>query len=283
MDLLNVILDGLARGSLYALLALPLTLVYLSTEVLDVNIGGYVVVAGMVATMGGALGIVLGIAAAIALGAVTALLFLAFHKLWQHADHMVIVLATFGLAMATQSLVQVIYGTDTRLLTGVSGYLAIGDFRVSHQALSNIAISAVMAAALGLLLQKTLYGLRMRASAISRESAALVGTPVRALQVVVIVATAAISGVVGVLLGMTVGLAFSSVLPLSILALTAAVIFGLRSPARALMGGLFLGVVQSIAVAYLPDRTSTILPALLMILVLTSDRFNVLSVKQMRA
>ncbi len=272
-QLLEFIANGVFLGAIYALLALPMSVVWVTTDVIDVSTGAYAVVAGMVAVaVGMPFGPIAGIAAALALGLVAGLIFLGFQVFGSNRDAMLIVLATFALMMAIESAILTLVGTDNRFLDPVPGNVFIGDAVLPYQGMINLLASIVIMAGLGALLKWSPLGLRMRASAISHRAATLTGVAVRRTQVLTFVFCAGIAGVAGVLAAMAIGMTYASTFVFTTVAFSGAVILGRSGPLPAFIGGVILGVATSVSDAYLPNGWAAGVPALLIILVLASGR-----------
>jgi branched-subunit amino acid ABC-type transport system permease component len=272
------LLAGLATGALYALLAMPMVLIWSTTDVLDLNVGGYAVISGMVAaTVGGVSGILLGIGAAVIAGLVTALVFLAFHRLWDIREHMRIVLATFGLLFIVQAVLQAKIGTDNLYLD------AFGGANVTAQGVINMCIALALLAVLTGVLKFTSAGLKMRAAAQSPIPALLAGIEVRRTQFVAFLIGAAMAGVVGILAATSTGVSYSRGVQLTTFAFSAVIIFGVQGTSRAFLGGIALGVAQALGAGYLPNGWSELVSPVVIVLVLTFGSLQSESVDRVRA
>jgi branched-chain amino acid transport system permease protein len=272
-QLLEFLANGLFLGAIYALLAVPMSVVWVTTDVIDVATGGYAVVAGMVAVaVGMPFGPLAGIAAALALGMIAGLVFLGFHALRAGRDAMLIVLATFALMMAIESLVLTVVGTDNRFLDPLPGSIHLGAAFLPYQGIFDLAAGVVIMIALTALLKWTPLGLRMRASAISHRAATLSGVAVRRTQLLTFMFCAGIAGVAGVLAAMAIGMTYASTFVFTTVAFSGAVLLGKSGPLSAFLGGLILGLATSMSDAYLPNGWAAAVPALLIILTLASGR-----------
>lgn len=274
--LLETLIAGLFLGGIYALLAVPLSVVWITTDVVDVSTGAYAVVAGYIAFgLGMPWGGVVGVAAAAGLGLVMGTTFRAFHAIREVHDGILIVLASLALLLMIQSAVLTTAGTDSRFLPRIPGSWRFGDSVVAYQGLFNLVVSVVITVSLALLIKRTSLGLSMRASAISAAAAALAGIRVRSVQMLTFVMCAAIAGVGGVLAVMTVGLTYTSPLVLSVSAFSAAIVFGKRSPQAAFAGALAIGVVTALSETYLSTGWAPAVPSVLILILLGSGRMPV--------
>lgn len=268
-SLLSFLIAGVLLGGLYGLLALPLTLVWRSTGLFDFAAGAYVVVAGLVAAdVGGIAGALAGIGVAVALTMVSAGIYLAFKLFQSEAEPLTVGLATFGVAIAATAGAQVWLGTEPRFMHVLSGSWDIGGVLVSKARLTAFVIAVVLVIAVVFFLSRTTMGLKMRAAATSPHSAELLGVPVRRIEIGAFAVSGVLYGVVGVLAVSTLGLVYSSTVTFSILALSAAVIIGLKGPGTAMFGGILLGVFESLSRGYVNDLIAGILPSLLIIVAL---------------
>jgi branched-subunit amino acid ABC-type transport system permease component len=241
--------------------------------VIDVSTGGYAVVAGMIAAVVGMpFGPVLGVTAALALGALAGGIFLGFHKLRKQRDAMLIVLATFALMLAIESGVLSTLGTDNRFLEPLPGAITLSGAVVTYQSLFNLGVSIVVMAVLATLLKFSPLGLQMRASAISDRAAMLVGVAVRRTQFLTFVFCAGIAGIAGVLAVLAIGMTYASTFIFTTVAFSGTVLLGRAGPLPAFWGAMLLGLVTAISDAYLPNGWAAGVPSLLIILVLASGR-----------
>lgn len=283
-ELMGYLATGLFLGALYAALAMPMNLIWVTTDVVDVSVGGYVVLGGIVAAaVGGITGILAGIGAAVVAGCLTGLLFLGFHRLAEIQNPMRIILATFAFLLIIESATQAFTGTSNVYLPRIPEAMQIAGVRVPYQGLFNLGVALAILTLFTLVLKRTHIGLRMRAAAMSSTSAELSGIAVRRTQFAAFVVGSGIAGLVGVLAAMTVGVSYSRALLFTVSAFSAVILFGLKSPARACMGGLALGVVQGLAAGYLPNGWDAAVPSLLILAVLTLGRFHQFSIRQVRA
>jgi branched-chain amino acid transport system permease protein len=273
LHLLEFLANGVALGAIYALLAVPMSVVWVTTDVIDVSTGGYAVAAGAIAALVGMpFGPILGILAAMALGAVAGLVFLGFHKIRKQRDTMLIVLATFALMLAIESGILSTLGTDNRFLDSLQGSITLSGAVITWQSLFNLAVSVAVVLGLASLLKFTPLGLQMRASAISDRSAMLVGVAVRRTQFLTFVFCAGIAGVAGVLAALAIGMTYVSTFIFTTIAFSGTVLLGRAGPVPAFWGGMLLGIVTSVSDAYLPNGWAAGVPSLLIIVVLATGR-----------
>lgn len=273
MQLIEFAANGLFLGAIFALLAVPMSVVWVTTDAIDVSTGGYAVVAGFIAVaLGFPFGPIVGIAAAVVLGMIVGGIFVGFHALRKRMDPILVVLATFAFMLAIESAVLTTSGTDSKFLDPIPGILEINGAIFPYQGMFNLVTAIVVMALLVALLKWSPLGLRMRASAVSDSAAMLVGIPVRRTQFLTFAVCAGMSGIAGVLAVMSIGLTFASSFILTTAAFGGAVLLGRAGPMPAFLGGLLLGVATAFSDAYLPSGWAHGVPSLLIVLVLATGR-----------
>jgi len=129
--------------------------------------------------------------------------------------------------------------------------LKFGAIALSYQTLWIVAGSLTIVAGLALFFRVTLTGKAMRACAIDREAALLQGIPVAKMLALAFALSAGLGAVAGILLTPTQYTAFNVGVPFAISGFIAAIIGGFGRPFGAFVGGLALGLVQSIAILWL--------------------------------
>jgi branched-chain amino acid transport system permease protein len=281
--LLEYILQGVFVGVVYGLVAFPISLLFITTDSVDLAVGGYAVVAGSIAMlMPGVLGIGLGISAAIVASVLVGLISVKINKP-NSTDPLTVVLATFGVATFIESAVLTFLGKDPMIRQPFEVFWNIGAIRISPQAAINVAIGLFLLGMLYCLLYRTSFGRDMRASAINVVGAALAGIPVRAIWFGTYVVGGLLAGIAGILILYTTGTDYSAGTALTMSGFGAAVLFGLTSPLRGFAGGIIIGIVQAVALGYLPGGWATAAPLLFIFLVLTSGRVNIAKIAGGRA
>jgi branched-chain amino acid transport system permease protein len=255
---LDYTLNGVANGMIYAALALALVLIYRATRIINFAQGA----AGMLTTFiafsllsrgwGYWWAFVVVLLIGFAIGAATQRILI--RPLVGRSElHPVTV--TIGLLVVFEGLVGAIYGNASR---GFPAAFSQSGLRVGHTTIAFshfdvfilIAVLALMAATL-VLFRFTSLGLRMRASAFSREISRLLGVRVGVL----LTLGWGLAGVAGSLAGLLAA-PTSSFSPyymdlILVYGFTAAVIGGLESPVGALVGGLIAGLAISYVGGYL--------------------------------
>ncbi len=274
--LLQYVFAGLSGGSLYALVALGLVLIYRSARVLNFAHGDIATlgtfVAFTVVTRG--LPIAVGLPIAILAGAIVAIVFY-FGALVpaqrKGANVLGSVILTFGLSLILQGFTVWGWGAEPdRMPFPLSDTKVwkVGPVFVSELAAGTLAAAAVASALLFLLAQRTRLGLAMRATSENLAAAQTLGIPTRAVLAFSWGAAAALAVIAGVFLAPALLLDPFFMLDPLFKGFAAAVLGGMNSLPGAVLGGLVLGVTESLAGAYLSIEFKSTMAFVLIVAVL---------------
>ncbi len=271
--MIEYIVRGLLNGAVYALLALPMSLLFATAATVDFAIGAYALIAAAVATsVAGPLGLVAALLSALAASVVMAAIFAWLKRSGEEGIR--VALASFGLSVAIASIVLIIWGTKPFVRPTFTTFFEIATLRINPQGLINVGISLAMVVLLYFLLQRTNLGRMMRAAAANPSGAELAGIPVLGVQCTTILAGGLLGGTAGLLIVHSSGMDFTASLSLTFIGFAAAIIFGIQSPVRSLLGGLAMGVIEALSSGYTSGMVTTMLPSLFMLIVLMTGQLG---------
>jgi branched-chain amino acid transport system permease protein len=265
-NLLQQLVNGIAWGSIYALVALGYTMVYGVLRLINFAHGEVYMVGAMTGFYAAhALGVadqpsVLGLAATLlaamatcaALGATIERV--AYRPL-RRAPRLAPLITAIGVSLLLQNAGQLVFGADPKffppLLASHEAW-RVGSLAVSNIQLTVLATALALMAGLELVVMRTRVGRAMRAVAQDADAAALMGVPVDRIIQLTFVLGSALAGAAGIL----VGLSNPKIDPLmglmpGLKAFVAAVLGGIGSIPGAMLGGLLLGVVETLVAGYL--------------------------------
>ncbi|MGJ4953502.1 branched-chain amino acid ABC transporter permease [Bradyrhizobium sp. HKCCYLS20291] len=260
---LSQVLQGVLLGGYYALIACGLSFMFSVMGVINLAHGSFAMLAayGLWALAEHA-GIDLPIGAALILPAM-ALTGIAFQRLVldrsTRSGFLIPVLATFGLSIVLDNLLFQQFGADTRSLAPFiedlsydSWELADGLF-IGKLAAYIFTAAVLLLGGLQLFLSNTQMGRAIRATAADRDTAGLVGIDARTVNACATAIALATAGIAGAALGMRATFNPYAGAPQLIYAFEAAVIGGTGSLWGTLVGGIVLGVAQTIGAQLNPQ------------------------------
>ena len=270
---IDLTLNGISTGAIYAAVALALVLIWRSTRIVNFAQGAMLMITTFIASAvlnsGGSyvLGFVVALAAGLALGAVVERVAV---RPVENAPPLNAVILTLGLYTLLVAIAGMIWGNSPRSFPAafsLQGY-KVGGTRLLFTPNDTFIVLVVVfvAVLLALLFRRTTLGLRMRASAFAPEVARLLGVRVGRMLTLGWALAAMTGALAGVLVAPSVFLGPNSFDPILIIGFVAAVLGGLDSPPGAVIGGLVLGLALSYVSGY---EGSALVPlAALVILVL---------------
>ncbi len=265
--------NGIAVGSIYALVALGLVLTYKATEVLNFAHGDMLVVSaftawGLIAIAGlpfwAALGATVLIAAALSYG-LDALIVRRIAGQPQFAG----VMLTIALAFMLRGLVSMGFGPESRnYATPWTGQTTtVAGVAIANLQLVIVGVALVVTAALLLFFRSTRLGVAMQAASQNQLAAYLSGVRVKRVNSMVWALAGATAAVAGVLLA-PITLVDVTLWYVVLKALAALVLGGFGSIAGAIVGGLLIGLIEQYAGVYLPDGSKDVVAYVVLIGVL---------------
>ncbi len=245
------IVSGLAVGSLYALGGIGLVLLYRATGILNLAAGAIgalsvfvswqLVQWGIVAPLAWLIGLVLAVCLAVIFGRG-----LAPHMAWR--DPVVKAVATLGYALIILGIIRSLWGDHPRkfeLPTDKVGVMIIG-LRVTATRLFVIFMSVAFVIAITAALDRTRIGLFMRALANNRRISSLIGIPIIRVETIAWAISGLLFGFTGMMFGDLVRLEPVALTFIVIPCVAAAICGRLQSLPLVLIGGLGMGVVESL-------------------------------------
>jgi branched-chain amino acid transport system permease protein len=258
----QITVSGLAMGAIYALIALGYVFVWNTMAIVNFAAGEFVTFAAyiFVATFITQLGFPFWVALASA-AAVMALLGAIFSRVvfarLQKQRPLVAIISTVAFGIFLKELARILYGPEPLIYTGPfesgSG-VHVGNVVIGWQQLLILGIVVVLTIAQGIVLKRTMLGKMMRAVALDRDTAALMGIPVQR----VLAGTFAYSSVLAALAGMLLAPLFFVTTEMGSMVglkgFVAMIIGGFGSIPGAILGGLLLGVGENWA-SYLLSST----------------------------
>jgi branched-chain amino acid transport system permease protein len=171
----------------------------------------------------------------------------------ERASPLVLVIVTIGMFLAINSIAQVQFGNDIKLLPRAypNKTWLPGNVQISSDTLVLVGVLLTECLILYLLLNRTRIGLAFRAVASNPESSRLVGVPVGRMLMLGWAMAAAIGALAGALVVAPVGLQGASMREILVYAFASAALGGFDSPLGAVVAGLIVGVAGTMTTQYL--------------------------------
>jgi branched-chain amino acid transport system permease protein len=294
-DFLQLCFAGLAVGSLYALVALGFVVIYKATGVINFAQGGLVVLGAYLTynarqTWGVPffVAIVLAMLTCAALGA----LIERFVLRWLVGQPVfAVIMVTIGLLFIVRQVPTIVWGFDRLNLGDPWGIerVTAGDVFLSVKDIWTIGLAALVLLAFFLFFRYTNLGVAMRATAFDQEAAIAQGISARRIFAL----SWAIAGAVATLAGVMLSAGASGVRPdiefVALAAFPAIILGGLDSPAGAVVGGVIIGLSQTLTAGYQPEYAewlgsgfSNVMPYLVMIVILMVRPYGLFGTREVR-
>ncbi len=275
LDFMQLVVSGLANGSVYGLIALGFVLIYKATEAVnfaqgDLMMLGAFITIWLVNPEYVGMDFWLAIPIAISIMAVFGYLLdlVLIRKLFGQPQIAVVIL-TIALGFILRFGVGAIWKHEPQLLeTPFAGREArFGNVVLGLEEVAVIIVTILLTLSLFLFFRKAKLGRAMQAASQNQLAAYYVGIPVKRVQSLVWALAGAVAAVAGILFA-SKGAVDPSTGLLGIKAFAAAVIGGFGSLPGALVGGLIIGLIEPFAAYALPSGYSQIAPYAVMLLVL---------------
>lgn len=274
LDFIQQLVSGIALGCVYGLIALGFVLIYKATEVVNFAQGDLMMLGGFFAyTYIGILGYGYWwgfLLAVMSMGIVGMLVERLLVRPILGFPQFAIVMATIGLGYFLRSIAGMIWGTDDLKIDNPfsSGVLRIGSLVLAYDKLSVIVATVILCAVLYVFFNKTRLGTAMRATSENMLAAYYMGIPVKRVVSLIWAISAMVAAAAGVLLAPITFVHTNVGLVLGLKAFPAAVLGGFGSIPGAVVGGIIIGVLETMAGFYLPTGWKDAMPYILLLVIL---------------
>jgi branched-chain amino acid transport system permease protein len=271
-DFVQLTFSGLAVGAVYALIAVGFVAVFTVSEVINLAQGELAALAGLVAISAAGEGFGLPLAIAVGVATVTIVSVL-LERLTiapvKKLTTLTSIILTLGVSTALKALMLLIWGPDARSLAAFGGQdLVVGGVSIRAQELWILGIAAVVAAAVWVFYERTMVGKALRACSEQPVAARLVGISPRFATMLAFGLAGLTAGIAGVISSPVYLSSWDGGLTLGLKGFVAATLGGLVSIRGALVGGLVLGVVESLVAGYVDSGLRDAVAFVVLIVVL---------------
>jgi branched-chain amino acid transport system permease protein len=267
------VVAGIVAGSIYALVALGFNVIFNATEIINFAQGEFVMLGGMfyyAATKSAGLPIVVALLVAVAgVALVAALLEVTVIRPAAQATVLGLVLVTLAAALLAEASARTIWGVNPLSVPNFTPGppFSAGGVTITRQAVWVVVSTLAVMAALRWFSTRT-TGLAMEAVAVNRDAAETVGISVRRMVFLSFLIAGLLGGIGAVLITPITKVHYELGLSMGIKGFTAAMLGGLGNMPAAVIGGLTLGLVESIAAGYVPSGLREAIPMTVLVLIL---------------
>jgi len=273
--LLQQLINGITLGSIYALVALGYTMVYGIIGLINfahgelVMVGALTAVSVIQALMAAGLG--LPPAAIMMAGLLVAMplcMLLAYamervaYRPLRGAPRLAALITAIGVSIVLQNVAMMVWGRSYFSFPDVASVTTygIGGAVITDLQVLIVLLAAALMAGLLLIVHRTRLGLAMRATAENSAVASLMGVDADRVIVAAFLLGAALAAVAGLMVSAYYGIAhYYMGFMLGLKAFTAAVLGGIGNLGGAMLGGLLLGLIESLGAGYIGDFTGDVL------------------------
>ena len=274
-QLAQLVISGLATGSIYALAAMGFTLLWQASGTINFAQGEFVMLPAFIILAGMEwFGLPLYASFGLTLLISSLLLGLAFKRML--VDPMIrhgvlpLIIATIALGIFLSEGVKTFYSAEAQPFPDLlpEGLLRVGGVVVSFHDIGVMAVALVLIIALQLFLSRTMTGRAMQATAQNPETARVLGVNIERMILYTFIINAVLVTVAAILVTPVYLAKFDNGASLGLIAFIAAIVGGFNQMRGALLGGLLIGVINNLTVAYLSAAYRYAIPLILLIVVI---------------
>lgn len=275
MQALQIVIGGIAQGCIYGLIALGLVLIYKTTETVSFAHGELMMLGafagfGCMSLLGWPFWISI-VVAVVGMGLFGIALERIVIRPILGQPAFTLVMMTIGIGYVARGLVTMIPGIGTETHTMPVPYKdqiwKVGGLILNVEQMVVIGATVVLSGALFALFRYSRVGIAMQASSQNQLAAYYMGIPVKRLNGLVWGLAAAVAAIAGVLLA-PITFVYANMGFIGLKAIPAAVVGGFGSLPGAIVGGLVIGVVESLSGFYLPEGFKDIAPYVVVLVML---------------
>jgi branched-chain amino acid transport system permease protein len=273
-QILQYLIGGITKGSIYSIVALGFTIIYNSTEIINFAQGEFVMLGALFMVTFSSLfpmAMPLAFAAAVVSVTIVGMVFdLTVIRPAKKASPVTLIIITIGASIFIRGLSMLIWGKDPYPLRSFSGDtpISIGGATVIPQTLWIIGTTLVILGGLHLFFEHTITGKAMKACAINRRAASLLGIRVKRMVLLTFALSGALGAVAGIIISPITFASYDMGVMLGLKGFCGAVIGGLGSVLGSIVGGFVLGVLESLGAGLISSAYKDAIAFVILLLVL---------------
>ena len=272
-QLLQFLVTGITVGSTYALVVLGFALIYNASDVVNFAQGEFVMLGAMTAIALLAAGLPLPLAAGVAT-LLTVLVGLLLERFAIEpalgAPVVTTIIITIGAAIFLRGVAMLLWGKDFHSLPAFSGTtpIQLGGATLLPQSLWVRGLTVLLVTLVRAFLNRTLLGKALLACSFNRAAAQLVGINVRVMLRLAYGLSAGLGALAGILIAPITFSSYEAGVMLGLKGFSAAIVGGIGNPMGAVVGGLLLGVLESLGAGLLSSGYKDAIAFLFVLMVL---------------
>ena len=271
-EIIQYIISGVTSGSIYAMVGVCWSIVFLVTSILNFSTGEFVMLGGMLtwvflgAGIGLAPAVILAIATTVAIGSILERLVIRPVRYPSEMTYMVITIAS---ASIIKGIILITCGSETRVIQALIPVkqISILGAIITTQTILVIGVLAVMAIGLSLFFNRTLFGKALRATAINPKGASLVGIRIDILIVFCFGLAGGLGAIAGIVIAPITFTGYNIGLMTGMKGLVAAIVGGWNMTGTVL-AGLGLGLIEGLFGGFISPGWKDAIALVVMILFL---------------
>jgi len=273
-NLSQFLFSGLTTGSIYGLVAMGFGVVHNASGIMNLLQCEFITLGGMITvTLYALVGIPMAMAiplAIITVAFIGAVFERSAIRTARSQQVLVLIFITIGASIFIKGLALIVWGSDPFVLPPFSGNEPIHVFRATilPQNLWVFAITISVVFALYFFFKKSVTGKAMRAVSCNRRAAALTGISVNRMVLLSFAMSGGLGAVAGVIIAPITTTSYDVGFMLGLKGFSAAVLGGYGSMPGAILGGLLLGVMESLATGFISSAYKNAIAFIILLLVL---------------
>ncbi len=273
-QLFQYVLSGLSNGAIYALIGFGFAIIYNSTGIINFAQGEFVMLGGMLTVFFLAvfkLPLAAGIILAIIISTIVGVSFerLAIRPL-KNASPLSLIIITIGASIFMRGAAMLIWGKDTYALPAFSGNnpLYIAGATILPQHLWILGVTVLIIIGSRIFFNYSIAGKAMRACSYNPLAAGLVGINVKNMVMLSFAISSAIGSMAGIIIAPLTLTSYDVGIMLGLKGFCAVIIGGMSSGLGTLMGGLLLGLLESLGAGFISASYKDAIAFIILLLIL---------------
>jgi len=273
VDLVQLLIAGITVGVVYGLIALGFSIICNASDVINLAQGEFVMIGGMATVSLLSLGFSLPVAIPLAVICAMAVGVI-FEKvaiepaLGSGATNLIII--TIGLSILLRGAALLFWGKDFHAIPAFSGVepTRLLSASVEPQTFWLLGVSLVLVVALRLFFCRSKLGTAFRAVSDNAVAARIVGIEPRFIITLAFGLSAAVGAIAGILVAPVTLTSYEVGIMLGLKGFSAAILGGLQSPFGAFLGGIVVGLIETLAAGYITSAYKDAISFLVILLVI---------------